>query len=130
MFPFEIVDYETHSGIDMIGKAKDNASVGESALFYIELKHTLERTMNHCFSNIKCVVCWDTDLKHGERISDLSKEEREMHVVPADNQNAYTGYFLRHDRKNQIEVIVLKDYLCEFLKLDFRPRSKVTLAAN
>lgn len=128
LFPFEIVDYETHSGIDMIGKNLGGAPVGESALYYIELKYILGTTMNHCFANIKNIVCWDTELKHGERIVDLSGEEREMHIIAANNEYQHTGYFLRRDRKSDIEVIVLKDYLREKLNLDFRPRNSVALA--
>lgn len=128
MFPFEIVDYETHSGIDIIAKNCGSTPVGESALYYIELKYFLDAEMNHCFANIKNIVCWDTNLKNGQRISDLSGEEREMKAIPPDADAPYTGYYLRRDRKTDIEVFVLKDYLRERLGLEFRPRTQAALA--
>jgi len=128
LFPFEIVDYETHTGIDMVAKNTGSTPVGESALYYVELKHILDTSMNHCFANIKNIVCWDTNLKDGQRITDLSGEEREMKILSPDEEAPYTGYFLSKDRKADIEVVVLRDYLKEKLNLQFRPRTKITLA--
>lgn len=130
LFPFEIVDYDTHSGIDVIAKLRDTMSVAASALHYVELKFFLEGTMNHSFDNMRFIVCWDTNVKHGGKAVDLAGEERTLHVAPADAKaGGYTGYFLRRDFKTEIQVFVLKDYLREKLGVEFRPRTALQDAA-
>lgn len=125
LFPFQIVDYDTHTGIDVIVVEKSKSPVSKSALYYVEIKFFLEKTMNHSFANMKSIVCWDTKLKNGDRITDISGEERTLKILPPDKESAYTGYFLQRDRKQDIEVFVLKDYLREKLALEFRPRTKM-----
>jgi hypothetical protein len=45
-------------------------------------------------------------------------------IAPADGSD-YTRYFLDNPKKAQkIEVYVLKQYLKEKLKIDFKPRTK------
>lgn len=124
LFAFAIVDYDTHSGIDVVAKLRDQTPVGQADLFYVELKFFFEAQMNHSFSNMRYVVCWDTEIKHGGKVTDLAGEERTLHVAPADPKAGnYTGYFLKRDFKQDIEVFVLKDYLREKLDLEFRPRA-------
>jgi hypothetical protein len=128
LFPFEIVDYDTHSGIDVIAKLRDTVPVASSTLHYVELKYFLGSSMNHSFDNMRSVVCWDTDIKHGGVATDLAGQERILHVAPPDPQaGGYTGYFLRRDFKAEIQVFVLKDYLREKIGVEFRPR---TVAQN
>ena len=40
--------------------------------------------MNHTFENIHSIVCWDIDVKNGEKVVDLAGEERTMKIAPAD----------------------------------------------
>lgn len=124
LFPFELVDYDTHSGIDVIVKNRDNVPVIGSALYYVELKSILKNQMNHSFGSIANIVCWDTLVKNGEKVADLAGEERTMQVVAPEKDAPYTGYFLIKDRKQPIQVFVLKDYLKEKLGLEFRPRTQ------
>jgi hypothetical protein len=123
LFSFEIIDYDTHSGIDVIVKARSSNPVRSSELYYVELKFYLEGTMNHTFQNIHSIVCWDTDIKNGQKVIDLAGEERMMKIIPPDEKNKYTGYYLQRDRKVDIEVFVLRHYLKEIQTLDFRPRT-------
>ena len=124
LFPFAIVDYDTHSGIDVIAKMQGPKPIGLSDLFYVELKFFFEAPMNHTFDNMRYVVCWDTAVKHGGKVTDLAGQERILHVAEADKASGnYTGYFLRRNFKQDIEVFVLKDYLREKVELDFRPRT-------
>ena len=130
LFPFEIVDYDTHSGIDVIAKMRDPVPVAASILQYVELKYFLGSSMNHSFDNMRAIVCWDTAVKHGEATTDLAGNERVLHIAPADpSAGGYTGYFLRRDFKPEIQVFVLKDYLREKLGIEFRPRNVVQAAA-
>jgi hypothetical protein len=122
-FPFCVVEYDTHSGIDVIAKGDATTPIHASALFYVEFKHFLERQFNHSFENLRSVVCWDTKTKHGEVVIDITGEERTMAISPAAGPTDYTRYYLEHPKKSlKIEVFVLKDYLRERLKIEFRPR--------
>jgi hypothetical protein len=129
LFPFNIVDYDTHSGIDVIAKMRDSTPTGSSDLYYVELKYFFEAVMNHSFENMRYIVCWDTEVKHDSKVVDLAGAERTLFVAPADpKEGGYTGYFLRHNFKQDIQIYVLKDYLREKLGLEFRPRTVVDAA--
>lgn len=38
LFPFTIIDYDTHTGIDVIVKGQDNMPVKTSKMYYVELR--------------------------------------------------------------------------------------------
>ena len=128
LFPFYIVDYDTHEGIDVIAKGDDTTPIASSRLFYIEFKKTLGKSFNHSFENLHSVVCWDTDIKHDEIVKDVNNEERKMQIVPPEDAKDYTRYFLTNPRKaHRIEVFVMKDYLNQKLGIDFRPRTAASV---
>lgn len=58
IFPFSIIDYDTHEGIDLVVKANDKVPVHGSKLYYVEFKHILEAAFNHSFENLFSIVCW------------------------------------------------------------------------
>ena len=76
LFPFEIVDYDTHSGIDVIAKTRDNVDVAQSMLRYVEFKHILAQDFNHSFKNLHSIVCWKTNVKHHETVQDVASSRR------------------------------------------------------
>jgi len=127
LFPFEIVDYDTHFGIDIIAREPSNLSLDKSHLYYIEFKGKLTSTLNHSFKYLKNIVCWDTDILDEGIITDVSGKERTMKIISAsdpNNSDKYTKYFLDDPASpKRIEVFVLKDYLKEKLGIDFRPRT-------
>ncbi len=126
LFPFEILDYDTHSGLDIIVKGDHTTPIQQSKLYYVELKHYLTRGFNHSFDNLHSIVCWDTEIKHGDVAEDIARVERKMQIVPSEKIGEYTRYFLDNPKKaHKIEVYVLKDYLKEKLGLEFRPRANV-----
>ena len=48
LFPFIIVDYDTHSGIDVIVKDKNNSvPLKQDTIYYVEFKYILERNFSH-----------------------------------------------------------------------------------
>jgi hypothetical protein len=125
LFPFQIIDYDTHTGYDVIVKGNDSTPIYQSKLFYVELKYFLKNQFNHSFENLHSIVCWDTEIKHGDIVEDISREERKLQIAPSERAGEYTKYFLDHPRSaHRIEVFVLKDYLREKLNLEFRPRAK------
>ena len=125
LFPFQILDYDTHEGIDVIVKGDDTTPIVNSKLFYVEFKHQLEPEFNHSFDNLHSVVCWDTLVKHDETVECLKGTERTMKIVPPESGNDYTRHFLDDPRRShRIEVFVLKDYLQQKLGIQFRPRTE------
>jgi len=124
LFPFTVVDYDTHEGIDIIVKANDTIPVHGSHLYYVEFKYIISTAFNHSFENLHSIVCWDTDLKHGDIVEDVNREQRKLAVATAEDASDYTHYFLDNPRKaHRIEVYVLKDYLAQKLGIQFRPRT-------
>lgn len=125
MFPFAVLDYNTHTGIDVIVKADRSAPIHQSKLYYVELKFYLTNTLNHSFRNLRSIVCWDTNVKHGDTITDINDETRTMVISePTAEDGGYTKYFLDSPKQaNKIEVYVLKDYLREKYAIEFRPRT-------
>ena len=124
LFPFHILDYDTHSGIDVIVKGDNTTPIQVSKLFYVEFKHYLTADFNHTFSNLHNIVCWDTTIKHNEILKDISGEVRTLEIIQPADEKDYTRYFLNNARSGQkIEVFVLKDYLKQKLGIEFRPRT-------
>lgn len=129
IFPFTIVDYDTHFGIDVIVKAKDDGTpVKTSQLYYVEFKNYLNKNFNHSFENLHSIVCWDintADLKNGQEVTDIANKKRTLKIISPEQDGDYTRYYLdslRSERK--IEVFVLKYYLEEKFGISFVPRNE------
>lgn len=127
LFPFVIVDYDTHSGIDVIVKAKDNIPIKNSKLYYVEFKNYLTKDFNHSFENLHSIVCWDinlNELRNNDEVVDIANQRRTLKIVPPADENDYTRYYLDSLRSGRkIEVFVLKYYLKEKMGIDFVPRT-------
>ncbi len=124
LFPFCVIDYDTHDGIDVIAKGDKNTPIASAKLFYVEFKKTLSKGFNHSFNNLHSVVCWETDIKHDDVLKDINNEERKMQIVSPEKEGDYTHYFLDNPKKaHKIEVFCLKTYLKEKLSIDFKPRT-------
>ncbi|MDD5089757.1 MAG: ATP-binding protein [Candidatus Wallbacteria bacterium] len=129
LFPFQILDYDTHDGIDVIAKGDRTKPISQSRMFYIEFKKLLSKSFNHSFENLKSIICWDTDLCHEDVVVDLNNEERKFQIItPAANRD-YTRFFLENPRKvDKIEVYVLKLFLNEKLGVEFQTRTNNDVA--
>jgi hypothetical protein len=124
IFPFTVIDYDTHEGIDVIVKGDATTPLQSARLFYVEFKYLLENNFNHSFENLHSIVCWDTTIKNDEEIMDLNKEYRKMVISQPTKDTPYKTFMLDEPRKtHKINVIVLKDYLREKLNIEFRPRT-------
>ena len=125
LFPFQVIDYDTHDGIDVIAKGDKKTPISISKLYYVEFKRTLEKGFNHSFENLHSIVCWETSIKHDDILSDINKEERKMQILSPVSDNDYTHFYLDNPRKaHKIEVFVLKHYLKEKLNIEFKPRTE------
>lgn len=127
IFPFTVVDYDTHEGIDVIVKADDTMPIKSSKLYYVEFKNFLEKRFNHTFVNLHSIICWDINsnvLKHNEEVKDIDNQPRRLQIIPPEHEGDYTRYYLDSLRTaKKIEVFVLKYYLKEKLGIDFVPRT-------
>ena len=123
LFPFDMIDYNTNTGIDVLVKEKNNLTVDQSRIFYVELKNYLDRNFNHSFEYLHSIVCWNTAISDGDEIIDIQNKKRVLRIVNPENENDYTRYYLDDERDDRrIVVYVLKDYLKEKLGLEFKPR--------
>ncbi len=128
IFPFIPLDYDTHSGIDVIVKENDKLPIKSSKLYYVEFKNYLSKDFNHTFDNLYSIVCWDVNLaeiKNNDEVTDIAKQRRLLKIIPPENEGDYTRYYLDYSRGGRkIEVFVLKSYLKEKLMIDFFPRTE------
>ncbi len=124
LFPFKVLDYDTHSGIDVIVKEYDNIPIKSSKLYYVEFKNIFETNFNHSFENLYSIVCWDIRLKNGDVVTDIAKRSRTLRIVPPQNTNDYTHYLLDDiSGTKKIEIFVLKTYLEQKLDIKFSHRT-------
>ncbi|MEK4426446.1 ATP-binding protein [Solibacillus sp. FSL K6-1523] len=121
LFPFEIVDYDTHAGIDVLAQLrKGSVSLEKDALFFVEFKNILKNSFNHSFNRLYGIVCFKTELKNNDVVVDAFETSRTFRCYPKDDNTQYTQYFLEDERhSHKIEVIVLEEYLFERLNLKF-----------
>lgn len=121
LFPFEIVDYDTHAGIDVLARLrKDSVSLEKDALFFIEFKHILKNSFNHSFKRLYGIICFKTDLKNNDTVKDAFEVSRTFKCYPKDENTPYTQYYLEDERNaHKIEVIVLEEFLSERLDIRF-----------
>lgn len=127
MFPFTVVNYDTHVGIDVIVKATDDIPIISSKLYYVEFKNYLKKDFNHSFKNLHSIICWDIDtkiLKHGDEVHDISQSVRTLKIVKPACEGDRTRYYLKNIRsERKIEVLVLKQYLEEVAGITFKIRT-------
>lgn len=123
LFPFEMIDYNTNTGIDILVKEKNKLTFEQSRIYYVELKNLLDKHFNHSFEYLHSIICWDSKILDGDEIIDISGKKRVLKIVNPDSPTDYTRYFL-DDYKDprRIVVFVLKDYLKEKLAIEFRSR--------
>ena len=122
LFPFTILDYDSHSGYDLLVKGDDTTPIQNARKFYVEYKYLLTNAFNHSFQNLRSIVCWNTKLQQDDEIQDIAGKKRVLKISTAKG-DGYTRFFLDdNDSPNKIEVVVLKTYLKERLHLEFKSR--------
>ncbi|USK82639.1 ATP-binding protein [Peribacillus frigoritolerans] len=125
LFPFEIVDYDTHAGIDVLARIKNSGvDLERSSFRFVEFKHLLKENFNHSFKRLYGIVCWKLNLKNDDTVKDVFGSIRKLKCVPKTTDKSYTQYFLEDERDpHRIEIIVLEEFLQEKLEIVFK-RSK------
>jgi hypothetical protein len=71
-------------------------------------------------SNVRYIVCWDTDMENEGVVTALGGDVRRM-VIKAKTGDKCTQFFLsREDAPNNIEVFVLRRLIADRLGIDFK----------
>ena len=123
LFGFKIVDYDAHRGYDALVETKTSPGLDKETLRFVEFKKSLEREFNHSFNKLAAVICWDCNIGSGEPVKDIRGEVRTLKITKPASASSHTKYMLTSETEERnIEVFVLKDYLKERCKLEFRPR--------
>lgn len=125
LFGFKVVDYDAHRGYDALVETRTSPGLDRETLRFVEFKRSLEREFNHSFAKLAAVVCWECSLGSGEQLKDIRGELRTLKITKATGRSEYTKYMLTSDSdERNIEAFVLKDYLNERCRLEFRPRTQ------
>jgi len=126
LFPFTILDYDTHAGYDVLVKGDSTTPIQNARKFYVEYKYVLTTTFNHSFQHLRSIVCWNTKLQQDDEVQDIAQKKRVLKIQAPPNAEApgaHTRFFLDDPfSPNKIELIVLKLYLKEKLQMEFKVR--------
>lgn len=126
-FNFNVIDYDTSFGYDLLVTKSTALDLNQSAMYFVEMKYILKNDFNHSFKKLASIVCWDTDIPDEYELEDMIGEKRKMIITPkAHNSDGYTKYMLiSNTETHNIEVFVLRKYLKEKFDLDFVPRGEI-----
>lgn len=120
-FDFELLDYDTSAGIDLLARNKSQNRIADCEFWYVELKYQFGSTdFNHSFSNIRRIVCWELSpkMKHGSILrTSVEDKTRILHIIPNASTGLNTYYLDSDDAPIKIQVICLKDYVTKKLGL-------------
>lgn len=78
----EILDYDDHSGIDLLVRKNGNPSnlLDKTRVAYVELKYVLASMVNHAFDYLYAVICWECDLNPGDLVTDAANNKFQYEV--------------------------------------------------
>lgn len=127
LFGFKIIDYDTSMGYDLLVTTDYALDLNRASMKFVEIKYELKRDFNHSFKKLAMVICWDTKLANEDGVQDMTGAKRTLKITPPEEgeKETYTKYMLvSATESHNIEVVVIKDFLCERLGLEFRPRRK------
>lgn len=120
LFPFRVLDWNNAAGFDLLARDTTDLAFDDASKFYVECKQQLTGSFNHSLSNVRYIVCWDTDLENEGIVTAIGGDIRRM-VIKAKTSDKSTQFFLhREDALNNIEVFVLRRLLVERLGIVFK----------
>lgn len=121
LFPFRVLDWNNAAGFDLLARDVTELSFEDAAKFYVECKQLLTGSFNHSLSNVRYIVCWDTDLENEGIVTAIGGDTRRMVIRPKSAEKPYTQFFLsREDALNNIEVFVLRRLISERLNISLK----------
>lgn len=119
-FEFELLDYNTTRGIDLIVRNPASTNVIDGEYWYVELKQLLGPTFNHTFGFLRWVVCWDFDRGFAPGSESRGLDEHDVRKLERSTDNGRTKYFLSNqNRPQRIQVLRLREFLKEVAGIEF-----------
>jgi len=124
LFPFTIIDYDTSIGYDALVSYKAVEDLTKDSISFVEFKYALERAFDHAFAHLRYIVCWECGLSDGEEVEDVAGRRRVLQVTDKSKSTPYRKYMLTSKTESHnIEVFVLRDYLRDKTKAEFKARA-------
>lgn len=125
LFDFKVVDYDTRQGYDAIIAVNTSLDLSRANYRFIEFKHRLSKEINHSFSSLFAIICWDLpeDFHEDTEIIDLTGNKRLLKIVSSDNDVRYMLDSPGEPLK--IEIFVLKEFLTRKLSLEWVKRQSL-----
>ena len=124
LFPFTIIDYDTSIGYDALVSYKAVEDLTKDSISFVEFKYALERAFDHAFSHLRYIVCWECGLNDGEEVEDVAGHKRVLQVSDKSKTAPYRKYMLTSKTEgHNIEVFVLRDYLRDKARIEFKTRA-------
>lgn len=124
-FPWleQVLDLDQHFGYDLLVYRRHQLTAEPDPAF-VEIKHELRDSddFNHSFDYLSTIICWDTKIAQDMELFDIQKHKRVFKIAPPNEDRDYTKCFLSNpDGGSNIEVVVLRSYLEESLKMKRQP---------
>lgn len=121
LFPFRALDWNNATGFDLLARDNTDLSFEDAGKFYVECKYLLTGSFNHSLSNVRYIVCWDTDLENESLVTAIGGDTRKMVIKPRTASQPATQFFLsRDDAPNNVEVFVLRRLLHDRLGVSLK----------
>lgn len=113
IFEFEILDYNSTKGIDILARDKGKRIYKEDDYYYIELKDRLKPDMNHDMREIEYIICWEfsNELRKCCKIKDKLGDEYKI-IKSEQGYNAENNH-------HKVKIIELKDIIQLYLNRCF-----------
>ncbi len=131
---FEILDYDDHSGIDLLVRRNGNATdrLDRNKVAYVELKYYLTNQLNHAFDTLYAIICWDLDISPDDFVRDAAnnpfqfKQHKDQNGITFSHLSPLPGNKVSHN----VQVVVLKRLLEEKYKLSMKSNRAPSSAIN
>jgi hypothetical protein len=124
----EILDYDDHSGIDLLVQRNGNPAnlLDKTKVSYVELKYVLGAQVNHAFDHLYAVICWESDLKQDDFVTDAANNKFQFEEKKGADGVTSSRLIPLPDSKltHNVKVIVLKRLLQEKYAMTMRKNPK------
>ncbi|MFP3667774.1 ATP-binding protein [Priestia sp. SIMBA_032] len=110
IIPFEIMDYDTIKGFDILSVDRISNEAKPNDFFYVELKWMLTEDMNHTLEDAKFIICWmiGDSLRKKNVLRDKAQH---LYILEQNNE----GFFLERNESNKskhsVRIIELKELI-------------------
>lgn len=113
----DVLDYDDHRGLDLLVRVDQDPSdlLSRDRIAYAELKHTLEARLNHAFTLLRTIVCWESIVRPGSTIHDVTGTGFVLMEKQVDGVT-YSSLVPGQDdkrHKHTVDVLVVKRLLKE-----------------